>query len=471
MSDTASKYESSHSFHPSILREYDIRGIVGETLSEADAYFIGKGFGTIVQQQGKGSTICVSYDGRISSPMLKDALSEGLQASGIKVIDIGLGPTPQLYFSVFHTEAAGGIMITGSHNPPNHNGFKIMIGQDSFYGKDIQYLGELVERGSCINGEGSSRPQSVTQEYLEELVDTYSSMVEQKDLKIAWDAGNGATGRILEQLCQELPGEHITLFTDIDGTFPNHHPDPTVKENLVDLIETVQREKCDFGIAFDGDGDRLGVVDAQGNIIWGDQLMMLYAFEVLDLYPGATIIADVKASQALFDKIKQAGGKPLMWKTGHSLIKTKMKETGAPLAGEMSGHMFFHDEYYGFDDGLYAAVRLLRIVSEMEESFDEIVAMLPQTVSTPEIRIDCDEERKFIVVEEIKKRINQDGATFSDVDGVRVTTPDGWWLLRASNTQAALVARCESDTHDGLERLKNMLTDQLGESNCSIDFE
>lgn len=470
MSQETAPKPSSHSFHPSILREYDIRGIVDETLTTDDAYFVGKGLATIAQQRGKGSTICVGYDGRLSSPKLKDALIEGLISAGAKAIDIGVCPTPQLYFSVYHFEAAGGIMVTGSHNPPHHNGFKMMIGQDSFFGKDINYLGEIVERGSCIDGTGSCHKESIEEDYLEELVETFSSALEQRPLKVAWDAGNGASGRLVEKLCAELPGEHIPLFTEIDGNFPNHHPDPTVKENLEDLINVVKQEKCDLGIAFDGDGDRLGVVDGNGNIVWGDQLMILYAFEILDLYPGATIIADVKASQSLFDKIKQGGGKPIMWKTGHSLIKAKMKETGAQLAGEMSGHLFFHDEYYGFDDGLYAAIRLLRIVSEQDEPFAEIVAMLPKTITTPEIRIECDETRKFTIVEEVKQRLQQEGATVNDIDGVRVTTPSGWWLLRASNTQAALVVRCESDTEEGLEILKNMVTDQLGESGCNIDF-
>lgn len=458
----------THQFAPSIIREYDIRGTIDETLSTTDAYFIGRAFGTMILQSGTGNRICVGIDGRKSSPELEESLVRGLMETGADVIRIGLGPTPMLYFAVRELRADGGIMITGSHNPPDQNGFKMMRDKLAFFGKEIQQLSDVAAAGEFLSGSGSVSFEEVKESYLQKLLEGLRPDLQQKELKVAWDAGNGSAGEIMELLTQHLPGEHICLNAKIDGTFPVHHPDPTVPENLEQLIETVRSQNCDVGIAFDGDGDRIGVVDKNGRIVWGDQLMVVFARSVLRTHPGSTIIADVKASQLLFDAIAQAGGEPLMWKTGHSLIKAKMAETGSLLAGEMSGHIFFGDRYYGFDDGLYAAVRLLDILQSGEASLEETLDSLPQTYSTPEMRIPCEEERKFNIVDEIKNRLKENGSNFNDVDGARVLTDDGWWLLRASNTQAVLVGRCESQSEDGLGRLKQDLDGQLQASGISL---
>lgn len=455
----------------SLFREYDIRGIVGETLFPADAFAIGRAF---AQRAGVGLSrapiICVGWDGRISSVEMETALTAGLQAGGAEVTRIGLGPTPMLYFSVYHLKTDGGVMVTGSHNPPSHNGFKFMLGEKPFYGADIQALRGAIEGAGNFTAAidtPTPHPQShnIQPAYLEILANSYAA---NHTLSAAWDAGNGATGAIMAALCARLPGRHIPLFAEIDGTFPNHHPDPTVPNNLESLIKTVRTQGLDVGVAFDGDGDRIGVVDDTGEILWGDQILAILAADVLSRKPGATIIADVKASQALFNEINLLGGIPLMWKTGHSLVKAKMKETGAPLAGEMSGHIFIADGYYGYDDGLYAAIRLLNVLAASGKKLSELRLALPQTVSTPEIRFACDETRKFAVIEEVTARLRARGAAFSDIDGVRVQTPDGWWLLRASNTQAVLVARCESSTAEGLERLQNALRAALAESSVEL---
>jgi phosphomannomutase len=448
-----------HSFHPSILREYDIRGIIGQTLSASDAYAIGRAFASFKPEwKEKKPRIAIGRDGRISSPELEEALAKGLCESGAEVIRIGIGPTPMLYFTVCTLELDGGIMVTGSHNPPSHNGFKFMLGRKSFYGADIAELGVIASQGKYYTGNGIIQEKSMESEYIATLLKAYNG---KRPLKVAWDAGNGAAGNIMQALCDSLAGTHIALYPEIDGNFPHHHPDPTVPENLEDVIRTVREQKCDVGIAFDGDGDRIGAVDETGEIVWGDQLLALLAADVLKEHPGATIIADVKASKTLFDEIKKLGGNPLMWKTGHSLIKTKMAETGALLAGEMSGHMFFADSYFGYDDGLYAAIRLLNFLNTRSETFSSLRKKLPSMHSTPEMRIDCEDSRKFAVVDAVKKQLSQSGALVSDIDGVRVTTEDGWWLLRASNTQAALVARCEASSPSGLERLKTQLNDAI----------
>lgn len=451
----------AHDFHPTVLREYDIRGIIGKTLSATDARAIGRAFGTIVARAG-GRRVAIGYDGRLSSPELEAACVEGLVSTGMQVVRIGLGPTPMLYFTVRHMELDGGVMITGSHNPPDYNGFKMMLGKAPFFGEQIQQIGRMAAAGDFVQADGASEQVDVKDAYVDRLLQDYDGTT---PLKCVWDAGNGATGEILRRLVARLPGEHITLFDDIDGNFPNHHPDPTVPENLEDITETLHREKCALGIAFDGDGDRIGAIDEKGRIVWGDQLVAIYAMDVLKSHPGATIIADVKASQTLFDEIEKNGGKPVMWKTGHSLLKAKMAETGSPLAGEMSGHIFFADKYYGFDDALYCGVRLLGLVSRMGP-LSALRDRLPPVLNTPEVRFQVDEERKFAAVEEIKARVKADAAAnpdmqVNDIDGVRVKTPDGWWLLRASNTQDVLVARAEAFSEDGLERLKGFIKTQL----------
>ena len=450
----------AHNFHPTVLREYDIRGIVGKTLNPADARAVGRAFGTVVVRSG-GKTVCVGYDGRLSSPELEAALVDGLVACGLHVLRIGLGPTPMLYFATRDREAAAGIMITGSHNPPDYNGIKMMLGKGPVYGQQILDLGTIAAKADYVSGQGSSEQVDVKDEYVARLLKDYDGV---RDLKVAWDAGNGASGEILRRLTAKLPGEHILLFDEIDGNFPNHHPDPTVEKNLVDLKKAVADNGCDLGIGFDGDGDRIGAIDHKGRVVWGDQLVAIYAADVLKDHPGATIIADVKASQTLFDEIAKHGGTPLMWKTGHSLLKAKMAETGSPLAGEMSGHIFFADKWYGFDDALYCAVRLIGLVSKLGVSLADLRDRLPDVVNTPETRFQIDEERKFKVVDEVKERLKAEGANVNDIDGVRVTTPDGWWLLRASNTQDVLVARAEAFSPEGLERLKAALIEQLEKS-------
>jgi phosphomannomutase len=453
----------AHHFNPTVLREYDIRGVVGKTLGAADARAIGRGFARILRERG-GRRVAVAYDGRLSSPELESALVGGLAESGVDVIRVGLGPTPMLYYAAFTLEVDGGIMITGSHNPADYNGFKMVIQKKSFFGPDIQRLGQIAAAGDFAAGAGAVTVHSVFDAYVDRLLQDYDG---RNRLKIAWDAGNGATGDALVKLTGGLPGEHILLNQTIDGTFPAHHPDPTEPKNLVQLQAAVAEHRCDLGIAFDGDGDRIGVVDGKGRILWGDQLMVLLAEDVIKTRPGATIIADVKASQVLFDEIARMGGTPLMWRTGHSLIKTKMAESGAPLAGEMSGHIFFGDRYYGYDDALYAAVRLLGILARGTTSLAALRDRLPVVVNTPELRFPCSDTRKFAVIEEVRDRLRKDGADMSDIDGVRVRTPDGWWLLRASNTQDVLVARAEARDEHGLDRLKALIVGQLAASGMS----
>jgi phosphomannomutase len=463
--------QAPHRFHPSILRAGDIRGIYEETLFDADAEFIGKGFATaIIRETGiKNPNIVVAYDGRLSTPSLRDALIKGILSTGATVQDYGLGPTPMMYFSVFHSNADAGIMITGSHNPANHNGFKMMIGKNSFFGERIEKLGEYVATNDFETGDGQHHKQDSKAAYLETLAGAFKPE-SAKPLKVCIDPGNGAAGEISDKLVELLPLECTVINSEIDGTFPNHHPDPTIPALMQQLIDTVQEGDYDVGIAFDGDGDRIGAVDKTGRILYGDQLMVLFGRDVLSRHPGATIIADVKASQTLFDDIANHGGQPLMWKTGHSLVKSKMKETKALLAGEMSGHIFFADEYFGYDDGIYSAVRLINLLAHSELSLVELMDAMPKVHNTPEIRIDTTEELKFKAVAEIKERLAAAGADVDDVDGVRVKTEDGWWLARASNTQAAIIARAEGKSEEALERLKELLSEQLSASGIR-DFD
>ncbi len=451
-----------HDFDPTSLREYDIRGIVGQTLHPADAFAIGRTFGSMVADAG-GRTVAVGYDGRLSSPELEPPLVEGLIASGMAVTRIGLGPTPMLYYAATSLKSDGAIMVTGSHNPPDYNGFKMMFAGKPFFGGQIRELGRRAAAGEVVaEAAGSAVQADVSAEYVARLLSDWDGG--DRLLDVVWDNGNGAAGAVLEKLLAVLPGHHTALFSEIDGRFPNHHPDPTVPKNLEALIAEVKRTGADLGIAFDGDADRIGVVDDTGHMLFGDQLLVILARDVLKTHPGGTIIADVKASQVLFDEVKRAGGTPLMWKTGHSLIKAKMAETGSPLAGEMSGHVFFADRWYGFDDALYAAVRLLGIVARMDGKLSAVREAMPQVLNTPELRFDCADTRKFSVIAEVAARLREEGAEVADTDGVRVLTKDGWWLLRASNTQAVLVARAEASTAEGLETLKVALARQLAAS-------
>jgi phosphomannomutase len=451
------EFPMSHSFNPTSLREYDIRGVVGTTLGEADAWALGRSFGTLVRRSDGPASVAVGRDGRESSPALERSLIHGLNESGVDVVRVGVGPTPMLYFAEAELEVGGGIMITGSHNPPEYNGFKMVLGHAAFFGERIQEAGRMAAAGDWEQGQGSVRDEEVIDRYVERLLQDFDGGA----FRIGWDAGNGAAGPATEKLTARLPGEHHLLFTDIDSRFPNHHPDPTDEKNLEHLKRLVHDKGLDFGIAFDGDGDRIGAVDGEGRVVWGDQLLAILAEPVLEAVPGATIIADVKASQALFDRVAELGGTPCMWKTGHSLIKSKMKETGAPLAGEMSGHIFFAHEYYGFDDALYAAVRLIRAVTGLGGSLTDLRSAMPAVVNTPEMRFQVDEARKFRVVEEVLDRLSDNGARVDRTDGARVTTSDGWWLLRASNTQDVLVARAEAEDQAGLDRLVAQIDDQL----------
>ncbi|GBQ31700.1 phosphomannomutase [Gluconacetobacter sacchari DSM 12717] len=459
----------AHGFDPTSLREYDIRGIVDRTLHPRDAYAIGRTFGSMVARGG-GRTVAVGYDGRLSSPGLEAALVEGAMASGIEVLRIGCGPTPMLSFASAMLKADGAVMVTGSHNPPDHNGFKMTMAGQPFFGPRIGELGALAARGDVVpEAVGGVRDVEIRPAYVARLARDWDGGA--RRLKIVWDNGNGAAGEVLAELVRHIPGEHTILNRAIDGRFPAHHPDPTIPRNLAQLIAAVRDGGADIGLAFDGDADRIGVVDDRGAILWSDQVMILLARDVLRALPGSTIIADVKASQVLFDEVARAGGQPLMWRSGHSPIKAMMTETGAPLAGEMSGHLFFADRWYGFDDALYAAVRLLGVVARMRTSLSVAREALPRMIATPELRFDCPDTRKFTVIEEVAARLAEEGADMATIDGVRVRNADGWWLLRASNTQAMLVARAESANHAGLERLKSALTEQLARSGVTApDF-
>jgi phosphomannomutase len=456
----------THQFHSTVLREYDIRGIIGETLGPDDARAIGRGFATLLRRAG-GTKVAVGYDGRVSSPMLEHALVEGLTCSGVDVVRVGMGPTPMLYYAEASMEdVQGGIQITGSHNPANYNGFKMVFQGRPFFGADILELGTMAAAGDWLDGKGEADSREILTAYVDRLVEGLAGIAREQldDLRIGWDTGNGAAGPAVELLTAKLPGQHHLLFTEVDGTFPNHHPDPTEEKNLADLKALVAAKNLHFGLAFDGDGDRIGAIDGEGRVIWGDQLLMIYAEDLLRQVPGSTIIADVKASKALFDRVSALGGQPLMWKTGHSLIKSKMKETGAPLAGEMSGHVFFAHQYYGYDDALYAAIRLIAASARLGKSVTQLRGEMPAMINTPELRFQVDESRKFAVIDEVKARLAASGATVNDTDGVRVDTADGWWLLRASNTQDVLVARAESLSEEGLERLMAQIDAQLAAS-------
>jgi len=454
-----------HRFDPGILREYDIRGIVGTTLFAADALALGRAF---VAHTGC-RRVAVGYDGRLTSPELEAALVEGLAAGGADVVRIGLGPTPMLYFAAATLGVDGGIMVTGSHNPPDHNGFKMVLGGKPFYAEQIQALGRTaLALGAPVRARGRIEEHAIAEDYTTRIARDFDKG---RPLTVAWDPGNGATGAIVAALTARLPGTHHLINAAIDGRFPAHHPDPTVPENLEQLQHEVTRQGCDLGIAFDGDGDRIGVVDATGRILWGDQLMIVLARDVLRRHPGAPIIADVKASDVLFDEIARAGGRPVMLRTGHSPIKEKLAELNAPLAGEMSGHIFFGDRWYGFDDAIYVAVRLLGILGRSDLSLSQIADRLPVMFNTPELRFDCDEARKFAIVAEVAERLRQRGAEVIDIDGVRVKQPDGWWLVRASNTQAVIVARAESASADGLAHLKREIVNELAASGLTVSLD
>lgn len=465
------KNNNSYQFNPTILREYDIRGQIGKNLSTTDAYYLGLSFGTFVRKKTGEDTpeICVGYDGRETSPTLCESLIKGLCETGARIVNIGLGPSPMLYFAVKDRGAEAGIMITGSHNPSDYNGFKMLLQKEAVYGSLIQEIGQIAANGAFLFGDGPDDELDLRDRYVARLA---KDLTLERPLKVAWDNGNGAAGEILRRLVPHIPGEHVLLYDEIDGNFPNHHPDPTVDANLVDLQKVVLEQGCDLGIAFDGDGDRIGVVDEKGNILRCDILMTIYAKEVLRRHPGAAIIGDVKCSQVMFDEINKMGGQGVVWKTGHSLVKSKMAEMNSPLAGELSGHIFFADQYYGYDDALYCAVRLLNALQGAEGGLSSLTADLPVLHNTPEVRFEVDEAEKFDLVPRVKESIEAQntGATLSDIDGLRVQNDDGWWLLRPSNTQDVLVARVESHTADGLVRLKNQILTEVEKIGYTITF-
>jgi phosphomannomutase/phosphoglucomutase len=434
---------------PTIFREYDIRGIAETELQDPDIHDLGRAIGTYLQRHA-GRSINLGRDCRLSSDRLRNALIDGLKTSGCQVIDIGVAPTPVLYYSAFHLKADGAVMITGSHNPAEYNGFKVVSGAATIHGSQIQEVRSLIEKGDFLSGAGTEKSADVVTPYVEEISSQFHFG---RRVKVVFDAGNGTAGPVMKPIAAKLNIEATELFFDMDGRFPNHHPDPTVPKNLAHLIAAVREKGADLGIAFDGDSDRIGAVDENGEVVYGDRLMIVYAREILSRKPGATIIGEVKCSQTLYDDIRLHGGNGIMWKTGHSLIKAKMKEEHAELAGEMSGHMFFADRYYGFDDALYAACRLIEIVANSGRPLSAQLADVPRTVSTPEIRVDCPDEVKFEVVEQVTGHFRQRYPVL-DVDGVRVLFPHGWGLLRASNTQPVLVLRFEATSPELLEQYR-----------------
>ncbi len=434
---------------PTIFREYDIRGVADVELPDDGVKQLGRALGTYLQRHS-GRRITLGRDTRLSSPRLRDALLAGLVASGCEVTDIGVVPTPVLYYSVFHLKTDGGVMITGSHNPPEFNGFKTVCGASTIHGEAIQEVLRLIQTDDFAAGLGSATEFDAITPYAREIALQFQFP---RRIRVVADAGNGVAGPAMHRILEQLNVDAVEMFFDMDGRFPHHHPDPTVPANLEALIARVRETHADLGLAFDGDADRLGAVDDQGAVIYGDQLMIVYAREILTRKPGATFIGEVKCSQLMYDDIRAHGGNPIMWKTGHSLIKAKMKETGAALAGEMSGHMFFADRYYGFDDALYAACRLMEIVAAAGRPLSALLGDLPRTVATPEIRFDCPDELKFEVVRRAAEVLRARHETV-DVDGVRVLFPNGWGLVRASNTQPVLVMRFEATTPELLRRYR-----------------
>ena len=448
----------NHTFNKTILREYDIRGIFEKDLNLIDALFLGKSFATLLKKK-KLKNVVIGYDGRISSLKIEKELVKGLLSKGIKVYKIGLVPTPLLYFSMYSSKLDSGIMITGSHNPPSYNGFKMLLKNKNIFGKDILDIAKISSKGEfCKNKKGKVKKISMMNKYLLFLINSANI---KKNVKVAWDPGNGSSGKIISYLTKKLNGKHYLINEKIDGTFPAHHPDPTVLKNLKQLINLVKKKKCDFGFAFDGDGDRLGVVDDKGKIIFADKIVAFLAKDVLLGKPNSKIILDIKSSQIVFNEIKKLKGRPIFWKTGHSLIKEKMKEIKATFAGEMSGHIFFADKYYGFDDAIYASIRFLNLFSDSNKSLSKIFNNMEKSFNTPELRFNSTETEKFMIVKKLKKILKKEKKKFIAIDGVRYSTKEGWWLVRASNTQNIIVARCEAYSKENLNKVKLNLRKNL----------
>lgn len=442
-----------------VFREYDIRGIFPEELNRETVYSLGQAIGTYFREKD-AHRISLGHDCRLSSPELSEALRKGLACSGMTTVHVGMVPTPLLYFSLHHLHVDGGIQITGSHNPPEFNGLKVCLGDATVYGAEIQKIRKIQEKGAFKQGNGNSEADDVTDAYIRHVVDSLEPGPVKR--KVVVDAGNGAGGRVAPEIYRQMGFEVTPLFCEPDGRFPNHHPDPTIPENLRHLAAVVAETKADLGIAFDGDADRIGVIDQKGEVIWGDHLMILFSRDLLERYPGANIIGEVKCSQILFDDIIKHGGKAIMWKAGHSLIKAKMKAENALLAGEMSGHLFFAERYFGYDDGIYAGARLLEILSRKSESLGKLLSDIPKTFSTPEIRIACPDEKKFDVVRGIAEQFKE-AYPVIDVDGARVLLDGGWGLIRASNTQPVLVLRFEANHEKRLEEIRKIFMDKLAE--------
>ena len=442
--------------NPQIFREYDIRGVVNKDLTLDVVRRLGQGFGTLMTHSGRRELV-VGRDGRLSSKAFAEALIEGLISTGCDVVDIGLCPTPVYYFSIFHLDRDGGMMVTGSHNPPEFNGFKVSVGKSTIFGQDIQNLRELIEKGKFVTGKGDLSRTETVQPYQDYIMENIRVA---RRMRVVIDAGNGTAGVVAGPLLRDLGCEVEELYCEVDGRFPNHFPDPTIPGNLTDLIDRVKETRADVGIGYDGDGDRIGVVDDQGNVLWGDQLMILFSREILNRKKRSAFVAEVKCSQNLFDDIEKHGGKALMWKTGHSLIKEKMKEEKAALGGEMSGHIFFADRYFGYDDAVYASCRLIELLSRTDERLSGLLGDVPKTFITPEIRVDCPDEIKFRVVEKVKEVLRKDHPII-DVDGVRVKFEDGWGLVRPSNTQPALVLRFEASTEKRREEIKELVEEKV----------
>ena len=444
--------------NPGMFREYDIRGIAGKDMTEDDVFLIGKGVGTFIREHGR-TKLTVGRDCRLTSDLYSEKVIEGLLSTGCDVIDIGVCPTPVLYFSIQHLNQEGGVMVTASHNPGEYNGFKLCIDLDSIHGKDIQKILGIIKEKSFVTGKGSLSTADVVTPYLE-FVENNITLA--GPIKVGIDAGNGTAGVVAVPLLKKLNCEVYDIYCDMDGTFPNHEADPTVEKNMQDLIALVKEKRLDIGIGYDGDGDRIGVVDEKGNIVYGDKLMIIFAREILSRKPGATFISEVKCSKTMYDDIEKYGGRAIMWKTGHSLIKKKMKEENAELAGEMSGHIFFADRYFGYDDATYASCRLLEILTQTGMKISELLSDVPKTYTTPEIRVECPDDKKFAVVQKItdyfRERYN-----VIDIDGVRVLFEDGWGLVRASNTQPALVLRFEALSESRLSEIRKLVESTLAD--------
>jgi len=444
--------------NPDIFRQYDIRGDAQRDLTDETVKLLGQAFGTFLRERGAKTKVLVGRDNRLSSDRLRDALLTGLMSTGCDVIDAGLVVTPLLYYGRVFCGLTGGVMITGSHNPSGDNGFKLVYDEGTLYGEEILGLKKIIEAGEFKSGVGKFEEKELTYPYLAMLKEKIE--LGPRKLKVAVDCGNGTASLFAEKILQSWGCEVIPLYCVSDGRFPCHHPDPVKMNNLAELREIVQREGADLGVAYDGDADRIGVVDEKGQIIWGDMLMCLYWREILARHPEALAIIEVKCSQALVDEVKRLGGKPVFYKTGHSLIKAKMRETGAVFTGEMSGHMFFADEYFGFDDAFYATGRLLRILSHTEKTLSQLLEDVPKYFSTAETRVPCSDQDKFNIVGDLVKKFSERYKVI-DIDGLRVLFDDGWGLLRASNTQPVLVARCEAKTSAGLENICNIMKEAL----------